>query len=319
MNGRQATSIAGNRLRARVVARAAGLTLLELLIALTLLVLLVSLSVPSILVTLDRRQFNEVRQQILTYMTLVRAEAQLHGEVLVVYYEPPINPDSAFGGWEDPVGFGGLTPGDVEDLSAFPGAEASFGEKRPARLVARPYEPFATDSTAADESGSLEDYASARAEEPRPRSTLRMNEAFRLSRNLPEDWLEEVGLQIPEEEWSEEMAAGLEALEAAELEDAPYLIYEDESEPIILAVFFPDGTAVTLGERLYLVHDEGNAAELIVNRWTGQADLMVLQRESEEDLDEPEKDEEYDPFDEEALLEQPVEMPLEPMRPGEGP
>jgi type II secretory pathway pseudopilin PulG len=297
--------------------RAAGLTLLELLIALTLLVLVLSLSVPSILVTLDRRQFYEVREQVLTYMTLVRAEAQLHGEVLAVYYEPAVNPDDAFGGWEDPVGFGGLTPGDVETLPG-PGSDIGLGRERPARLVARPYELFAEPATRRDGLNSPME------SEGRPvqRSTLRMSDAFRVSRNLPADWLEEAGLDPLDEDLP---LPGLEDAESPfgeEMGGFPSLVYEDETEPIILAVFFPDGTAVTRGERLYLVHDEGNAAELVINRWTGQADLVVLVRESEAEAEEFEEDEEYDPFDEEALLEQPVEAPMAPtgpMRPEGGP
>ncbi len=297
-------------LRAGVRPRASGLTLLELLIALTLLVLVLSLSVPSILVTLDRRQFYEVREQVLTYMTLVRAEAQLHGEVLAVYYEPPVNPDSGFGDWEDPVGFGGLTPSDVDSLPA-PGDDRGSSRERPARLVARPYELFAEPTTRSDGMNSPME------SEGRPvqRSTLRMSAAFRVSRNLPADWLEEAGLDPPDEELAlpglEDAASPL----GNEMDGFPTLVYEDETEPIILAVFFPDGTAVTRGERLYLVHDEGNAAELVINRWTGQADLVVLVRESEAEAEESEEEEAYDPFDEEALLEQPVEAPMAPTGP----
>lgn len=298
--------------------QAAGLTLLELLIALTLLVLVLTLSVPSILTTLDRRQFNEMRAQVLTYMTLVRAEAQLHGEVLAVYYEPQRAEDDAIIPWDDPVGFGGLTPGDVEALSA-PPAGAVDKRQRPARLVARPYELVADAASGSTTSGRRR--VGAYDDEPERRSkrwsTLRFTDAFRMSKSLPTDWLERTGfgeaLLGADGMALEGPGAAASARPAALIGDP-----DEEVEPIILAVFFPDGTAVTPGERVYLVHDQGNVAELRLNRWTGQAELRELTREpletSEEDAEE--LDEAYDPFDEENIMRPtPNDAPATPSAP----
>ncbi len=291
-----------------------GLTLLELLIALTLLVLVLTLSVPSVLTNLDRRQFNEMRAQVLTYMTLVRAEAQLHGEVLAVYFEPRRSGEETATPFDEPIGFGGLTPGDVARLGQ---ASRLQPDRTPARLVARPYEPFldAGDSSAAVGLSPDQDAAGDDARRRR-RPTLRFSNPFRMSRSLPADWLETTGFD--ESALLELGASDAEAGGAPVGGFAPAdpRLEPEETEPIILAVFFPDGTALAPGERIYLVHDEGNVAQFALNRWTGQAELRELTNEFPAAPEEEEEtEEEYDPFDEANIMDGEAGEPAFPATP----
>lgn len=239
-----------------------GLTLLELLVVLALLVMLVGLVAPSAITVLDLRQFDEKREQVGAYMTLIRAKAQLRGEPIEVVYEPPISADG--GGLFDfgsaPEGFGGLTPSDIEAMG---GGESG---DRPGRLIARPFRPGAGDDSDREglEDGSDEGVRVSRL----PR--LPMGGAFRMSTELPEGWSDEMadrfGPGAGMGEVPEELLAG---------PDMADLFAGEEDEPITLVVFFPDGSAVTPRQSVYLIHDDDQVARLVVNRWTGVARLEI--------------------------------------------
>jgi hypothetical protein len=240
-----------------------GLTLLELLVVLALLVMLVGLVAPSAITVLDLRQFDEKREQVGAYMTLIRAKAQLRGEPIEVVYEPPISAEG--GGLFDfgsaPEGFGGLTPSDIEAMGR------SAGEDRPGRLIARPFRPGASAGSEDEELEEPSDGGTRINRLPR----LPMGGAFRMSTELPEGWSDDVterygpgaaGMaDVPEE-----LLAG---------PDMADLFAGDEDEPITLVVFFPDGSAVTPRQSVYLIHDDDQVARLIVNRWTGVARLEI--------------------------------------------
>lgn len=214
-----------------------GITLIELLIAIAILLAIGAIVTPIMVRTLDERRFESAAEQVEMQLLLARSYAQRTGELVEVRYHS----DS-----RRIVARRFMRGSDSDALSDSRAAPPPWDASEPARGAT-----FGTFEDADDESAIAEAWAM--------RVLLR---GIELSDQRPE---REIASDMPGRVRQQAPMSMMEDPNAAMRSD---LMPDDE--PIRLAVFLPDGSAM-LTRTVWLTDNNARLGRIRVSTWTGTA------------------------------------------------
>jgi prepilin-type N-terminal cleavage/methylation domain-containing protein len=225
--------------RARSITHHHGLTLLELLLAIALLLSLSALALPSLVGVLDERAFESTQDVVKAHLLLARAHAQQTGRPVEVIYDPADNRLTA-------------RMFDVQSL------KATIEPAEAPENAARGDEP---DDASPSAPLMFDDDAAAAAIIPESWAVQPLRDELSL-RTQPPPWMEHI---------DESALLELESFEGFSAPFGPDFIARqpEDLDPIRLAIYLPDGTAL-LALEAWLIGPEPLARQLVIDAWTGQ-------------------------------------------------